>query len=95
MDTVRKSLNQYSGFIDNESYSLNLEQTRRKLPIAESDKSPRIGSFSQKAIEFLDKLDKRKHSKLLELSNMKIADDKCQQTQVQITENSTNLQTTC
>lgn len=95
MANVRKSLNQFTNFMDNESISLNFDQARQKLPFSESDKSPRTGNFSQKAIEFLEKFDKRKHNKLLELSNMKLPNDTCEQTQVEITEITSNLQTIC
>lgn len=95
MANVRKSLNQFANFIDNESLSLNIEQARQKLPISESDKSPRTGNFSQKAIEFLEKFDKRKTNKLMELSHLKLPNDTCEQPQVQITEISSNLQPIC
>lgn len=96
MVNVRKSLNQFNNFLDNESASLNFEQPRQKLPITDSDRSPKAGNFTQKAIEFLEKFDKRKHNKLLELSNMELPNDTSEQSQiVQITENSSNLQTIC
>lgn len=96
MVNVRRSLNQFNNFIDSETLPLNFEQTRQKLPMSDTDKSPRAGNFSPKAIEFLEKFDKRKQNKLLELSNMKLPNEKCEQSQkVEITENSSNLQTIC
>lgn len=86
MANVRKSLNQFTSIIDGESLPLNLQQTIPKSLITESNKSPCIGNFSQNAIEFLDQFDKRKHNKLLELSDMKLPNDECPQPQVQVTE---------
>lgn len=95
MATVRKSMNQFTSFLDNEALPLNSEQPRQKLPITDTDRSPSVGNFSPKAIDFLEKFDRRKQNKLLELSNMKLPDAKEQSQIVQITENPSNLQTIC
>lgn len=89
-------MNQFASFLDNEALPLNLEQPRHKLPITDTDRSPNAGNFSSRAIDFLEKFDRRKQNKLLELSNMKLPNDTNEQSQkVQITENPSNLQAIC
>lgn len=72
MSSVRKSLNQFNNFIDNESLPLDFEQSRQqKSSQTECEHNgARTGNFSQNAIEFLEKFDKRKHNKLLKLASL-------------------------
>lgn len=89
-------MNQFASFLDSEALPLNLEQPRQQLPITDTDRGPSTPNFSPKAIEFLEKFDKRKQNKLLELSNMKLPNDASDQSQnVQIIENPSNLQSIC
>lgn len=83
-------MNQFTSFLDNEALPLSLEQPRHKLPIIDTDRS---SNFSPKAIDFLEKFDKRKQNKLLQLSNMELPSEQSQN--VQIIESPSNPQTIC
>lgn len=69
MVNVKHSMHQFSNFIADGSLPKDLEPLR---PTTETEQSTKVSAFSQRAIEFLEKFDKRKLNQLIELSNMKI-----------------------
>lgn len=77
MANVQKSLNEYTNYIANESLANDLESAKGL------EKSQCVANWSQRATDFLEKFEKRKHNQLLELSNIKLPDDSCKQTQEQ------------
>lgn len=69
MVDVKRSLNQFSKFVSDES-ATDLEQIRsRHASKIESDDNAKSAKLSQGAIEFLEKFDKRKLNQLIELSH--------------------------
>lgn len=97
MNNVRRSLNQYTNFISEKALSTDLEEVNRKSDITESDKSSMMATFSQKATEFLEKFEKRKYNQLVELSNIKLPEDKSGESiqNLQSTEHLLDPQPTC
>lgn len=74
MNNVKGSLNQFSKFISDETLATDLELLRRpnqKSKQIETDDHMKMANFSQGAVEFLEKFDKRKYNQLIELSNIK------------------------
>lgn len=68
MDNVKKTLQQYSGFISDETVIDELKQLKRKTNSGEIETV-----FSQRASEFLEKYELRKLNLLVELSAMSLA----------------------
>lgn len=75
MNSVRKSLTQYTNFIADEATPNDLHQATLETDSIDNDRTSSIPSFSQKASEFLEKLEKRKHNQLLELSSINMSKD--------------------
>lgn len=71
MNNVKQSLNQFPKFLGEEALATDLEPLRRQLDKIETDgDTVQSTNLSQRAVEFLDKLDKRKHNQLIELSDI-------------------------
>lgn len=70
MNNVKRSLRLFPGILGDELK--DLEQTTRNLNVIDRDTTSKSGTFSQRAIDFLDKFDKRKHNQLVELSAIKV-----------------------
>lgn len=66
MSNVKRSLTLFPSILGDELK--NFQPTRRSLNVIDGDTTSKSGQFSQRAIEFLDKFDKRKHNQLVELS---------------------------
>lgn len=67
MSNVKRSLRLFPGILGDES-AKDVEQARRNSNVIDREATSKGGIFSPRAIEFLDKFDKRKHNKLLQLS---------------------------
>lgn len=92
MNNVRRTLNRYTNFIDDKTIKTDLEQVIRQSDNRESDNLPPL---SQKATEFLEKLEKRKNNQLWKLSTIQRSEVKCNQSDVQSDERFINPQSAC
>lgn len=95
MHNVRRSLQRFSNLIADESLPNGLEHFSQSSTITDAENSSKSPTFSPRAIDFLEKFDKRKYNTLVELSDMKIAEEKCNQPDHQRKQQSIKPEPTC